>query len=41
MDSDASSCCSVFVGRFEPSSPTLSSNFGSNDVSIDDAVEYC
>jgi hypothetical protein len=41
MDSDASSCCSVFVGGFEPSSPTLSSSSGSNDVSVDDAVEYC
>jgi hypothetical protein len=41
MDSDASSCCSVFVGGFEPSSPTLSSSSGSNDVSVDDAVEFC
>jgi hypothetical protein len=41
MDSDASSCCSVFVGGFEPSSPTLSSSSGSNDLSVDDAIEYC
>ena len=41
MNSDANSCYSVFVGGFEPSSLTLSSSSGSNDVSVDDAVEYC
>ena len=41
MDSDANSCCSVFDGGFEPSSPTMSSSSGSNDVSADDVVEYC
>jgi hypothetical protein len=41
MDNDASSCYSVVVGGFEPSSPTLSSSSGSNHVPGDDAVEYC
>jgi hypothetical protein len=41
MDSDVSSCCSVVVGGFEPSSPTLSSNLGSTHGPIDDTIQYC
>jgi hypothetical protein len=40
MDSDASSCYSVVVGGFEPSSPTLSLSSGSNHGPLDDVVEY-
>jgi hypothetical protein len=41
MDSDVSSYCSIVVGGFEPSSPTLSSSSGSTHGSVDDAIEYC
>jgi hypothetical protein len=41
MDSDVSSCCSVVVGAFEPSSPSLSSSSGSTHGLVDDAIEYC
>jgi hypothetical protein len=41
MDSDVSSSCSVVVGGFEPTSPTMSSSLGSNHGPDDDAIEYC
>jgi hypothetical protein len=41
MDGDVSSYCSVEVGGFEPSSPSLSSSSGSTHGPVDDAIEYC
>jgi hypothetical protein len=41
MDSDVSSCCSVLVGGFEPTSPSLSSSSGSTHRPVDDAIAYC
>jgi hypothetical protein len=41
IDSDVSSYCSVIVGGFEPSSPTLSSSLGFTHGPVDDAIEYC
>jgi hypothetical protein len=41
MDSDVNSCCSVVVGGFEPTSPTMSSSSGFNHGPVDDAIEYC
>ena len=41
MDIDVSSYCSVVVGGFEPSFPTLSSSLGSIHRLVDDAIEYC
>jgi hypothetical protein len=41
VEDDLSSCCSVVVGGFEPSSPSLSSSSGSTHGPVDDAIEYC
>jgi hypothetical protein len=32
--------CSVVVGGFEPTSPTMSSSSGPNHRPVDDAIEY-
>ena len=40
IEADISSCYSV-VNGYEPSSPSLISNFGSTKEPVDDAVEYC
>jgi hypothetical protein len=38
---DLSSCCSAIVGRYEPSSPIVSSSSGATHGPVDDAIGSC
>ena len=41
MDSNVNFCCSIVVGRFEPSSSSLSSSSGSTHGIVDNGIQYC